>query len=220
MSMNEHLYRSRDDRMLAGVAGGLAEIWDADPSLIRIVWALLIFLTGGIALLVYIVMAIVVPEEDEFRPAAPPPATPPPTPSTTPASADQAAAASSALAEPGPAAEGPTGWIDPTSTAAAIAAAPIAAASTAPVAAPATPREARQAARAARRAARRERRGNTSAGIVIGAVLILLGGLFLLQEWLPAFDFDLFWPLILVGLGVVLLVVGFTRDSGNGGTTA
>ncbi len=62
--MNGHLFRSRDDRMLAGVAGGLAELWDADPSLVRIVWALLIPLTGGVALVVYIVMAIVVPEED------------------------------------------------------------------------------------------------------------------------------------------------------------
>ena len=67
-----HLYRSRDDRMLAGVAGGLAELWDADPSLVRIVWALLIVLTGGIALVVYVVMAIVVPEEDDV---ALPPAT-------------------------------------------------------------------------------------------------------------------------------------------------
>jgi phage shock protein PspC (stress-responsive transcriptional regulator) len=48
--------------MLAGVAGGLAEMLDVDPSIIRIVWAVLIFLTGGLALLVYIVMAIVVPE--------------------------------------------------------------------------------------------------------------------------------------------------------------
>ena len=39
--MNDRLYRSRTDRMLAGVAGGLAEMWDADPSLVRIVWALL-----------------------------------------------------------------------------------------------------------------------------------------------------------------------------------
>jgi len=62
--MNERLYRSREDRMLAGVAGGLAEIWDADPSLIRIVWALLAVLTGGLAIVVYIVMAIVVPEGD------------------------------------------------------------------------------------------------------------------------------------------------------------
>ena len=50
--MNERLYRSRDDRMLAGVAGGLAEMWDADPSLVRIVWALLVFVTGGFAFFV------------------------------------------------------------------------------------------------------------------------------------------------------------------------
>lgn len=60
--MDDRLYRSRQDRMLAGVAGGLAELWGADPSLIRIVWALLVFLTGGLALLVYLVMAVVVPE--------------------------------------------------------------------------------------------------------------------------------------------------------------
>ena len=60
--MTDRLYRSPDDRMLAGVAGGLAEMLDIDPSIVRIVWAVLIVLTGGLALLVYIVMAIVVPE--------------------------------------------------------------------------------------------------------------------------------------------------------------
>ena len=60
--MNDRLYRSRDDRMLAGVAGGLAEHWDADPSLVRLVWALLVIFTGGIALIVYIVMALVLPD--------------------------------------------------------------------------------------------------------------------------------------------------------------
>ena len=63
--MSTRLYRSRRDRMLAGVAGGLAEIWGADPALVRIIWALLIILTGGIALLIYIVMAIVVPDEED-----------------------------------------------------------------------------------------------------------------------------------------------------------
>ena len=66
--MSTRLYRSRDDRMIAGVAGGLAEMWDADPSLVRLAWALLTISTGGIALVVYIVMAVVVPEEDEFFP--------------------------------------------------------------------------------------------------------------------------------------------------------
>ena len=60
--MAERLYRSPDDRMISGVAGGLAEMLDIDPSIIRIVWAVLIVVTGGLALLVYIVMAIVVPE--------------------------------------------------------------------------------------------------------------------------------------------------------------
>ena len=60
--MADRLYRSREDRVIAGVAGGVAEMVDADPSLIRVVWAVLVVLTGGLALLVYIVMAIVVPE--------------------------------------------------------------------------------------------------------------------------------------------------------------
>ena len=34
--MDARLYRSRDDRMLAGVAGGLADYWDADPSLVQV----------------------------------------------------------------------------------------------------------------------------------------------------------------------------------------
>jgi len=61
--MNGHLYRSRDDRILVGVAGGLAENFGVDPSLVRILWVILTPLTGGLALLLYIVMAFVVPQE-------------------------------------------------------------------------------------------------------------------------------------------------------------
>ena len=60
--MRERLYRSRTDRMLFGVAGGMADWFDLDPSLVRLVWALLI-LAGGIGLLLYIVAAVVIPEE-------------------------------------------------------------------------------------------------------------------------------------------------------------
>lgn len=59
--MRERLYRSRDDRMLFGVAGGMAEWMDLDPAVVRLVWALLI-LAGGVGLLLYIVAAIVIPE--------------------------------------------------------------------------------------------------------------------------------------------------------------
>jgi len=66
--MTDRLYRSRDDRMLAGVAGGVGEHLNTDPTLVRLAWLLLIPLTGFLALVVYVVMAIVVPEEDEVAP--------------------------------------------------------------------------------------------------------------------------------------------------------
>ena len=100
--MTTHLYRSREDRMLAGVAGGLAELWDADPSLVRIIWALLVVLTGGIALVGYIVMAIVVPEEDGSRSwgsasswNASPPSAAPPSPSGAPGTSSTTTSTSS-----------------------------------------------------------------------------------------------------------------------------
>ena len=40
------LYRSRD-RMLAGVAGGMAEYLDIDPTVIRILWVIVVLATGG-----------------------------------------------------------------------------------------------------------------------------------------------------------------------------
>jgi phage shock protein C len=60
--VRDRLYRSRSDRMLFGVAGGMADWLGLDPSLVRLVWALLI-LAGGVGLLLYIVAAIVIPEE-------------------------------------------------------------------------------------------------------------------------------------------------------------
>ena len=74
--MTDRPYRSNDDRIIAGVAGGLADYWNTDPSWIRIVWVVLAIVTGGLGLVVYIVMAIVVPQEDHFMTATPPP--PPP----------------------------------------------------------------------------------------------------------------------------------------------
>ena len=60
--MNRRLYRSRSDTILGGVAAGLADYLNTDPALVRIAWALLVPLTGGAALLAYIVGWVVVPE--------------------------------------------------------------------------------------------------------------------------------------------------------------
>src|SRR5262245_25014384 len=56
------LYRCRHDRRIAGVAAGVAEYFDLDPTIVRLVWLVSIFF-GGFGLLLYIVMAIVVPNE-------------------------------------------------------------------------------------------------------------------------------------------------------------
>lgn len=141
--MDDRLYRSRDDRMLAGVAGGLAEMWGADPSLVRIVWALLVLFTGGLALVVYIVMALVVPERTASAGAV--------------GEADGSAA----------------GFRAPPRTG---------------------------------RAGRRARGGGLPGGLIAGLILIAIGAFFLARQFIPQLDFDWFWPLILIGIGVLVLV--------------
>ena len=59
---DKQLMRS-EDRMIAGVAGGLGEYFDADPTLIRILFVLLTLLGfGGLGILTYIVLWIIMPE--------------------------------------------------------------------------------------------------------------------------------------------------------------
>jgi phage shock protein C len=60
--MNRRLYRCRHDRVIAGVSGGLGEYFDVDPTIIRILWFLSIFF-GGLGLLLYVAMALIVPLE-------------------------------------------------------------------------------------------------------------------------------------------------------------
>jgi phage shock protein C len=57
----KRLYRSRKNRMIAGICGGLAEYLNLDPVLIRIGWVALTFL-GGSGLLIYIIGIIIIPE--------------------------------------------------------------------------------------------------------------------------------------------------------------
>jgi phage shock protein C len=60
--MEKRLYRSRSDRMIEGVCGGLAKYFDIDPTIVRIIAVLSVFV-GGLGILAYIIMAIIVPLE-------------------------------------------------------------------------------------------------------------------------------------------------------------
>ncbi len=179
--MNERLYRSTDDRMLAGVAGGVAEHLDADPSIIRIIWAVLIFLTGGLALVVYVVMAVVVPDRPDGMPL--PSAGGPPDPS----------GATGAEGTAGPVPDG--GWQAPDG-------------STVPLAASTSGRRHRRD--------RRDRDDRARGGLVAGLVLIVLGGFFLVRQFIPAFDLSFWWPTAAIGLGVLLIILALMPSRRSG----
>jgi phage shock protein PspC (stress-responsive transcriptional regulator) len=57
------LFRSKKNRMLAGICGGMGEYFNFDPSVVRIGWVLLAIVSGGLAILAYIVLIFIIPEE-------------------------------------------------------------------------------------------------------------------------------------------------------------
>ncbi len=142
------LYRSRTDRMVSGVCGGLGQYFNIDPTLVRLLFLLLVFAGGG-GVLIYIVLAIIVPEEGATA--------------TTPQEMVQTNAQDFAdrAREFGQSLGSNAG---------------------------STP--------------------NRQGAWLIGVALILLGGLFLVQNFLHI-NFSQFWPLILIVIGLALLVPQF-----------
>jgi phage shock protein C len=86
MQVNRRLYRCSHDRLIAGVASGVAERFDVDPTIVRVLWVLSVFF-GGLGLFAYVVMAIIVPLEPEAAPAAQTPAGDPTDEAAAPAQA-------------------------------------------------------------------------------------------------------------------------------------
>ena len=62
--MDKRLYRSRENRMLGGICGGIAEYFNIDPTLVRLGWVLFCAL-GGSGFIAYILAAIIMPEQPE-----------------------------------------------------------------------------------------------------------------------------------------------------------
>jgi len=58
----KRLVRTLDNRMICGVCGGIGKYFNIDPTLIRLIWVIASIL-GGSGLLVYIIAAIIIPEE-------------------------------------------------------------------------------------------------------------------------------------------------------------
>ena len=63
MDERKRLYKSRNNKMICGVCAGIADYFNIDPSIVRVLWAVLA-LASGTGILAYIACAIILPEGD------------------------------------------------------------------------------------------------------------------------------------------------------------
>ena len=63
MVERKRLYKSRNNKMICGVCAGIADYFNIDPSIVRVLWAVLA-LAAGTGVLAYIACAIILPEGD------------------------------------------------------------------------------------------------------------------------------------------------------------
>ncbi|MHA1125701.1 MAG: PspC domain-containing protein [Candidatus Heimdallarchaeota archaeon] len=62
-STEKKLYRSRDDKYFGGVSAGMAKYYDMDVDTVRILWFLFLVVSGGTALIIYLILMLAVPLE-------------------------------------------------------------------------------------------------------------------------------------------------------------
>jgi len=148
--MEKRLYRSTTDRKIAGVAGGLAEYFNMDPFLVRLIFIILT-IAYGTSVLIYLVLWIVTPEKpyDYSKPLNQPDME-----NTQPPKEEPKYATSDPKKENS---------------------------GTAPSA---------------------RKKGS----LIGGLVLVTIGALFLVDEFIPNVDFGDLWPVILIIIGVGLLI--------------
>lgn len=61
------LYRSETDKILGGVCGGIAEVYDLDPSMVRLLTIFIELITAGSAILLYLIAWLIIPTESEVQ---------------------------------------------------------------------------------------------------------------------------------------------------------
>ncbi|UCH66785.1 MAG: PspC domain-containing protein [Ignavibacterium sp.] len=160
---SKRLYRNRIDSMIGGVCGGLAKYFDIDPTIVRVLFVVSIFLGGG-GILAYIILWIVVPEE----PIIPPPGE---GKSTTDTNGDSASSTSDDQQTSSFSSE--------------------------------INEKVNQATNEINKIVFEAKRNKKVFG---GTILILLGILFLLDNFLPGIEFGDYWPLILIIIGAALII--------------
>lgn len=63
--MEKKLYKIEEGKKLDGVCGGIAEYLNVDPTLIRLIWAIITLSTAGVGLIGYLICAVIMPKKSE-----------------------------------------------------------------------------------------------------------------------------------------------------------
>ena len=152
--MKERLFRSRQNRVIGGVAAGFAEYLNIDIILVRVIFVILAII-NGVGLLLYIILWIVVPEDKTLQPETEVKidSKPKETKKNKITAKDKTAANAVGVKTVAP--------VKPTS-----------------------------------------KRG----GLYFGLILIFIGFLFLLDRFFPYFDFFDLFPILLIGVGLLMLI--------------
>jgi len=202
----KRLYRCREDRQIAGVAGGIAEYLEVDPTVVRILWILSVFL-GGFTLLLYIIMAFIVPLEPVGygygAPVQPWPGTPqaPSAGGGGATAADDLTGVADGASDVGDGAQGGAG------------SAPAGPAPAAPAAAAVAPLASWHVQRVHAQAGERRERGG-GATMVFGVLLVIFGGIALLGPMFPGWIAGVhLGPAFLLALGIALVVASIRRPA-------
>ncbi len=146
--MYKKLYRSVTDKMIGGVCGGIAEYFDIDPVIVRLVFVLAVIF-GGSGILAYIILWIIIPQKPYI---------------ITPFNQEKPK-------------EGNAGDGDAESK---------------------TQNEFKM------NMVSEKQKNNKS--VFAGAFLIVIGVIFLLNNFVPGFHFKDYWPLVLIGLGLAIIL--------------
>lgn len=178
--MEKRLYRSRENTVIGGVCGGIAEYLDVDPTIVRLIWAFSAFY-GGIGILAYLVCLIVIPENRstaQYAPAKP----------KEPGSPEE----QSSTGEPGAqvrqdAVPQQDSGVHPGAEK------------------QHTGSEQHQPESQYRHDSQRHGNGGRNR-ILAGTLLICLGGLLLLRKWFYWVDLGRYWPILLIIAGLAIII--------------
>jgi phage shock protein C len=159
--MQERIYRSKNDRIIAGICGGLAKYFDIDPAIVRIIFILLFFFKG-VGFLAYIIMWIVIPTDPHEMKY-----------SYNPGASKEKSGGKESFDENDDIIDAEI--IDEEHS-------------------------------SINNNAENNKSKTRDNRFIVGVILIILGGLFLLKEYIPSISMEIIIPLIFIGIGAYLLL--------------